>query len=579
MLGSVWLAIVLLILSTPPAAAKPSACPDGRFLLPEGTTVLAPASSGRQGVSLAGGTIAFDGSCGPTKARVKPGKRATKIAAPDCGTLNGKVKARKTAAVTFDAARSACGDGYADVSGGETCDLAGDEITPELLKAAFDAIAAGATDVPLSPDGTLRFVRTTTATGGTEAIVRGAATLVLWVHDGDTTTTTADQDGDGNTELRITATRAPSRTAVVQLDLDDDGVVDRTVSMVQVSSDGAQVEITDQGQSPVGFTAPLLQEAGDGVAESAALVKSENCTATEAADAETALVDALTIGLPCLKKLGMDSVGKAMAGKALKDGVTFRCGATSDCAQVDVVDSLTHGFLPFTLGINLGPAFFTGAGTCANPAMVLFHEMLHAGLGDWHSPSLDRAKKESLATDRVYSCTDMCFRPAEVTKRSCATCLGVDRCDAKCDPYPDLPGDPACGPRVEIASVSCPQQACSCCQICPAGATFRETVTGEASAPEGHWLRVNFLQSLGGQLTCGSWSSAPCPAGSTDFSCCQRQPGEPATTTFVATLPFPFQNQCICPIPPSFEAGNVVAQIVNPSIDAILEDTEPIICP
>jgi hypothetical protein len=277
MLRSILLATVHIILSTLPAAAKPSACPDGRFLVPEGTTVLAPASSGRQGVALAGGTIAFDGSCGPTKARVKPGKRATKIAArwktcgdrthvalkgkiaaPDCGTLNGKVKARKIAAVTFDAARSACGDGYADVAGGESCDLAGDEITPELLKAAFEAIAGGATDVPLSPDGSLRFVRTTTSTGGTDAIVRGAATLVLWVHDGDTTTTTADQDGDGNAELRITATRAPLRTAVVQLDLDDDGVVDRTVSMTQVSSDGAQVEITDQGQSPVGFTAPLL---------------------------------------------------------------------------------------------------------------------------------------------------------------------------------------------------------------------------------------------------------------------------------------------------------------------------------
>ncbi|MCW5890733.1 MAG: hypothetical protein KIT14_09285 [bacterium] len=223
------LAVVLVALSTAPALAKPAACPDGRFLLPEGTAILAPAAAGRQGIALAAKTITLDGSCGTAKARVKAAKRATRVAArwrscgertrvvlkgtlaaPDCGTLRGKVKARRTPALAFAATRSACGDGYADTAGGETCDLgaADDELSIALLLAVHDLVAGGATDVPLSPDGTLRFVRTTTPTGGTDAIVRGGATLVRWVHDGDATSMVADRGGDQTPELAIDATRA-----------------------------------------------------------------------------------------------------------------------------------------------------------------------------------------------------------------------------------------------------------------------------------------------------------------------------------------------------------------------------------
>ncbi|MCW5890734.1 MAG: hypothetical protein KIT14_09290 [bacterium] len=208
-----------------------------------------------------------------------------------------------------------------------------------------------------------------------------------------------------------------------------------------------------------------------------------------------------------------------------------------------------------------------------------FHELLHMGLGDWHAPGLERDDKASLATDRVYSCTDMCFRPGEVTKRSCATCLGVDRCDAACDAYPDLPGEPACGARVALTSVGCPSQACTCCPDCPPGVRFRETASGEASAPEGWALRVNFLQTLGGELTCGSWTRTPCALCAFDLSCCERKPGQPAATTFVATPPFPFMDTCVCPVPPPLDAGAVLAQIVNPQNDAVAEASEPITCP
>src|SRR5688572_30674939 len=113
---SVPVSIVLaLLLSATPAAARPAACPDGRFLLPGGTTVLIPpAAGGRQGVSLASRAIGIDGSCEPARAKVKSGRHGTRVTArwracgdfkkvqlkgvidaPGCGTLRGKLKARK----------------------------------------------------------------------------------------------------------------------------------------------------------------------------------------------------------------------------------------------------------------------------------------------------------------------------------------------------------------------------------------------------------------------------------------------------------------------------------------------------
>jgi hypothetical protein len=39
------------------------------------------------------------------------------------------------------------------------------------------------------------------------------------------------------------------------------------------------------------------------------------------------------------------------------------------------------------------------------------------------------------------------------------------------------------------------------------------------------------------------------------------------------------KNQCVWPIPPQLDAGNVNARIVNPMNDAVAEDGKPITCP
>lgn len=608
----------LLASAAPATAARPSACPDGRFLLRDGAGVFAPATAGdRQAVTLAAKRLTVDGVCAPAKAKVKAGKRATTIgarwsvcgdrkkvrlsgtiASPACDVLRATVKARKQRPIQIQATRSACGDGFADRAVGETCDLppedgggttttttlpgvgTGSQPTPVSLDAAHDAIAAGATDVPLSPDGSLRFRRAATATGGIDTIVRGATTLVRWVHDGDVTTMTSDDEGDGVFELVVEARRAPVRGVVVTFDLTGDGDVERTVSMTQVGASGVAVEIAEAGVGTTSFSAPLLQEVrGDGV--TAATVTSEGCTADQETAAKATLSTALTDGLKCLRDLGLDSIAKMLEGKVARDGVKFRCGGTSDCAQIDVLDAVTKGALPTSVGVTLGQGFLDGSGTCSNGPMVLFHELLHLGLGAAHSPFLDRSKFEGLATDAVYSCTDLCFRPAVATKSECAKCLGVDRCDPKCSGYADGP-EGACEVFVDITSFTCPVTACQCCDVCPPGVRWQPTMEGRARGPVGAILRTNLPAIPDGELTCPSWTPVSCPGipAGVGLQCCRREPGQPSETTFVGRDHLPpsaFPIQCVCPNPGPPSGVEMVAQVDAPTGGA--EDTVPVTCP
>ena len=216
--------------------------------------------------------------------------------------------------------------------------------------------------------------------------------------------------------------------------------------------------------------------------------------------------------------------------------------------------------------------------------MVLFHELLHVGLGEAHSPFLDRKTFEGLATDRVYSCTDLCFRPGLATQervrdlpRRGLTAATVEALGAR----PRRPDRSAVRrPGRRTTATRCPSTACTCCEDCPAGVRWVETMEGHASGPLGSYVRINLPPSLGVQITCGSWSNVTCPGPSAGIlTCCQRQAGQPNTTTFTGTLPFPFVGiSCLCGVPPPTEA-QMLAQLVTLDNDAVDEDSMPITCP
>lgn len=592
-----------LLLSALRAEARQSTPCEGRFLLDPGVALLDGVLPGaRDAVSVAGRLVGVDSGCGARKAKVTATAKATRLAVrwPSCGSrrnvrlkaliaasacdqMKGSVVAKQMPRRSFAGApRSRCGDGYDDVGGGETCDAqaqtgTGADATFEQLAAANTALASGATDVPLSPDGTLRFRRTVAGATTTDEIARSGTILARWVHAGDGTTITVDRTGDGVPEIAVQVARTPVRSAVVTFDDDGDGTPERTESLTQVGDDGLQVEITEGG-APTSFSTTLLQAVG----ATPRAVTGEGCTSQELSTATSVLSSATTTGLQCLRSQGLEQIARLIEGKIARDGVKFRCGATNDCAQVDVLDSLTRGAVPLELGVNLGADFFTGAGACADPQLVLFHELLHLGLGAAHSPFLDRSTFQGLGDDRVYSCADLCFRPTKVRKCECAKCLGVDRCDPKCAAYPDCENDPPCTEAVAITGKSCPSTACECCSgnfsFCK-GVRPVIRMEGTASAPVGGFLRVNFTKAFGGEIQCPDWTPTSCQAG-TDLLCCTRTSAQqPQQTTFVATQPLTPGVACICPTPPASPV-NLVAQAGREVYQgAVVEADDTVTCP
>lgn len=123
-----------------PAAARsrprPLACPDGRFVVPEGT-VLVTGSALRDALEVAAGRVSVDGGCAATAMKVQRRRRAFTARWRDCQGRRARLRARfvkgcDTVAVTwrrasrrptrFIAVRSRCGDGLADLRGVEACD-------------------------------------------------------------------------------------------------------------------------------------------------------------------------------------------------------------------------------------------------------------------------------------------------------------------------------------------------------------------------------------------------------------------------------------------------------------------------
>lgn len=597
--GSASVLLIVLGVALPAGAKGPAPCADGRFLVPEGTALVGTPPGTRDAVTLAARQLGIDSGCAARRATVKAGRQGTRIgakwpscgerrkvrlkgviAAPACDTLQGSVRAKGAPKVAFTAVRSVCGDGYADAAGGETCDgqgSDGSEPTLAVLEAARAELAGGADDVALSPDGTLRFRRSTAGSVTIEEIVREGATLAQWVHSGDSTTASADGEGDGSNGTVITAERAPVRRATVATDHDGDGSPERTTTLTQSGATDVQVQIA--GTAPDSFTTTLLQEM-----RPITPAASRTCTPADISTARTALAGATSTGLACLRGLGLGDWANLIAGKIARDGIEFACDDSNNCAQVDILDGVTRGLLPTSLGINIGAGFAAGAGACANREMVMFHELLHIATGDGHSPFLDRTTFEGLATDRVYSCTDLCYRPGQATKCECATCFGVDRCDPKCAGFLDCPDVGGCDVAVAMTQTSCPPTACQCCPsggFC-SGTFWIHRMEGTASGPVGAVLRVNFTPSLGGELQCPGWTPTPCPPSATNLACCTRTSAQqPQQTTFVATLPAvpPFAPlQCICP-PPSPTSVGFVAQVGRTDAGANVEEVRSVSCP
>lgn len=647
MLASVVLApfVLVSVLVSPAAARKNPPCPDGRFLVTQGGPLVVGGQTTPppDAIAVSGKTLSIDSGCEARKGVVQGGRTATRlagawsrcgdarkvrlkgrIAAPDCSTLTGTVKVKgQRKPVPFTAVRSYCGDGRADLVGGEACDfggcgtgttcapdctcvpietpttttpppgattttttstlpgattttstipsLAGDP-TWEVLRAAAAAVAAGDDDVALTPDGTTwTYARTRSNGEVTAERLRHAGAVVLeWTHAGTETQGAADQNADGVFERRwhVVRTAADAGITIVTDDPQDDGSPVRRVTYTVAGTALGVVIEADLGsglEEVDAFSTTTIQtNAGPGIGAAAA-----DCTATQQQQLEAQFMQAWEQGKKCFRDLGLDETLNFLIWKLGTDGIAIRCGELSgdNCAEIDISDSLLFGALPVNVGVTIDPNNFFNSPIClANQLNVLWHEVLHVAHGP-HAPGF------TATNDETYACTALCFnttgRPnaPAATKCQCATCLDTDACDPRCAAYADCGQD--CSLSVTIDQAICTTATCGSCGIAPARIDT-QTASGSVKGPVGTYLRVNAPKGLGGRISCPDWTPVTCPTNDL-LVCCKRESADqPETTSYEASFDIPAGGLCTCG--PPAPSHNFVAQAIGATMG--VEDLE-----
>ncbi len=445
-----------------------------------------------------------------------------------------------------------------------------DDPTIEMLLAAANAVAGGADDVPITADGSWRYLRTRSngvVTG--EELLHDGVAVISWMHAGNESNGAADSDGDGVVDRRwhVVRTDATTVTVIVTDDPGDDGTPTKRVTWSLANGVlHAVVEVGD-GTSPVLVkideydTTPIQQsDLGSGNPRDVG-----DCTPMQQQQVEALFKAAWEKGKNCFRQLGLDETLNFLTWKLVTDGISLTCDELpgDSCAEIDISDSLLRGALPVNVTVTVDPTDFFGNPICiANQQNVLWHEVLHVAHGP-HSPGF------TATNDPTYACTALCFNNEptsnpKATKCQCATCLGTDPCDSRCAGYADCNPMQDCGLHVQIDTAVCETTPCSCGDTPGVYATQR--ATGQVSGPVGTYLQVNAPRGLAGEIDCGSWSVSDCPNPQNLLVCCHRETaGQAQTSTFDAHFPFPppFMGvpQCACgqPLP----GHNFVAQAIG----------------
>jgi len=606
-IGIVITLLALSVTVTVADAAKPALCPDGRFMVQNGAVLVSGAAVPNVLV-VSGGTLAIASACDAAPGRVKAARKGTRlvgrwkpcgeiarvtlkgmIAAPDCTTMTGVVKAKKTPKVRFTAVRSGCGDGIVDAGGGEQCEddavcgggtcndtcqcesagtttttLPPDPALPSiaLINAAHDALDGGADAVTLSPDGSWVYRRTRAGAAlVSEELERDGQTVLAWEHGGGTSAGAVDADADGTVERRHAVSGTPG-THVVTDDPEDDGSpARRTTYSVAASKIHVVVEEADENGDLVEVEAfdadPAQFAAAPAAAASAVSPAASDCTPAQGQQIESLFQQAWATGTQCFKDLGKEEEVNFLTWKLTIDRIAFTCAELPQdfCAQIDISDSIFRGNLPVSVGVTIDPRWFFGNQTCVkNQQNVLWHELLHVTYGP-HLPG------HTVTDDPTYACTALCFNKTQTpraTKCQCATCLATDPCDPRCDQYADC--GQSCELHVEIETAECLGTPCSCGET--TGNWYRHQVTGNVRGDVGTYLQVNAPKALAASISCGSWTTVPCP-GNDLLSCCARQSqGQAAASSFTAQFPIFGGPLCVCGDPKP-EGYSFVAQAIG----------------
>ncbi|MBL8684786.1 MAG: hypothetical protein JNK05_36760 [Myxococcales bacterium] len=350
--------------------------------------------------------------------------------------------------------------------------------TAESLRAAHAALRGGADAVSLSPDGCVRYARTTRDGLVTrEEVTAAGRSIVLWDHTAALSTGRRDENADGVFEWRSTVTRSATDERV-EITIDPSGtgatptrretyvrVGTRVRARIEVAATPGGALTVDSEFETTGLSQPFVTAPTTGTGTG-------SCTPAQAMQLQMQMEAAMQTGMTCSSRLGLNAMSNHAAQIAATRGIELRCARLtpnqSRCAEVnhwDAITSLLQTGRTTPLVITVDPdAFFNDARCSGNQLNVLWHEILHTYIG-LHDPYDPEDAPQTTTRDRVYACSALCFS-ANATKCQCASCLGTNICDPRCagfrDCNPDLGAQCRCAarprwyPTLTQCNVECP---------------------------------------------------------------------------------------------------------------------------
>lgn len=317
----------------------------------------------------------------------------------------------------------------------------GRTITIARLDAAHAALAGGATTADISGDGCIVLRRMTAGAETIDEVVYDGVVSRRWRLGPTMVIGDADDDGDrafdwhaeitlGPTEasrMVIDATHAASRTARRETYTLS---ADATTIHVRIETDRATGTLTLESE----FDIPRLQD--QSVTGPAPGTGPGSCNATQAAEYQQAMEDAIADALMCAQDVGWSGLASFLTHTVPTRGIELRCAdVPGRCAEIDIWSSITStlGLGSSRIGISVNPGLISTAACGGSPSNVMMHELMHAFVGA-HDPYEDFSSPASKRHDRSYACTAMCTDPM-ATKCECASCLRTDICDPRCSRF------------------------------------------------------------------------------------------------------------------------------------------------
>jgi hypothetical protein len=351
-----------------------------------------------------------------------------------------------------------------------------DPITDASMEAALAAVAAGQTQVSLSPGGCValhRAVSSGQVTGqqllvSNTAVATGTRTAggveIAW-----------DYDRDGCPEHRTTVTGAGP--AAIRQDTRYDPGTRKPISRATWQPSGPDDRLVEEKADPAGTWMVVggYSTPGDAGYEATAvgqdgltvLAQGTACTPEQDAHLRNRLRNAWRTGMSCFDQYKATDLGMDLAFNLAVRDVEFGCSYKDPCeAHLDPA-SYRDPTAPIHIDVDYG--CFTTQLSDYEQAKTLFHELMHVLVGGHNLNNQTYSRYEE--ADRTTACENLCFGPDPTSKCSCATCLGTTTCDQRCSIHPEC--DPqlgfACpcptGPNAGKLFATC----AACLARCPSG--------------------------------------------------------------------------------------------------------------